>query len=89
MRLEHAVLLAVRQTCVEWQNLGMAQIALAERIGGIANFALTAHENENITRAFAPQFIHRIENSLQLIALGVVCVFNNRAIAHFNRISPA
>ncbi|MNY38667.1 hypothetical protein D3C86_1733080 [compost metagenome] len=67
----------------------MAQLALAERISGITNFTLAAHENENITRAFAPQFINCIENSLQLIALGVVGVFNNWAIAHFNRICPA
>jgi hypothetical protein len=32
----------------------MAQVALAERIGGIADFALAAHKDQDIARAFVP-----------------------------------
>jgi hypothetical protein len=38
----------------------MAQIALIERIGGIADFALAAHKDQDIARAFA-QFINGIK----------------------------
>ena len=64
MRLEDAVLLAVGQAGVQRQHFGMAQIQLIQRIGGIANFPLTAHKDQNIAGPFAPQFVNRIKNRL-------------------------
>ena len=86
VRLEHAVLLAVRQARVQRQDLGMAQIALAERIGGIADLALAAHEDQNVARTLVAQLVDGIKNGLKLVALGIVRLFHNRAIAHFHRI---
>ena len=84
--LEHAILFAVGQSRIQRQYFGMAQIQLIERIGGIANFALAAHKNEDIAGAFTPELINGVENRLQLIALGVVGVFNYGSIAHFYRV---
>ena len=64
----------------------MAQIQLIERIGGIADFTLAAHKDKDITGAFAPEFINGVKYRLQLIALGVVGVFNDGSIAHFYRV---
>ena len=72
MSLEHAVLFAIGKPRIQRQHFGVAQIQLIERIGGIANFTLAAHKDQNITGTFAPQLINRVENRLQLIALGVV-----------------
>jgi hypothetical protein len=55
MGLEHAVLLAVRQARVQRQDLSMAQIAFAERIGGITDLALAAHEDQNVARTLVAQ----------------------------------
>ncbi len=62
----------------------MAQVALAERIGGVADFALAAHEDQDVARAFVAQLVNGVEDSLQLVALGIIRLFHNRAIAHFN-----
>ncbi|MNP19371.1 hypothetical protein D3C76_1118930 [compost metagenome] len=62
--LEHAVLLAVRQTGIQRQDLGMTQVALAQRVGGIADFAFAAHKDQNIARAFVPQLVHCVEDGL-------------------------
>ena len=86
VRLEDAVLLAVRKARVKRQDLRVAQVALAERIGGIANFAFAAHEDQDVARALVAQLVNGVEDSLELVALGIVRLFHNRAIAHFNRI---
>ncbi|CAH0222388.1 hypothetical protein SRABI106_01993 [Rahnella aquatilis] len=89
MRLEYAVLLAVRQPRIQRQNLGVRQIQTVQRIGSITNFTLTAHEDQNVAHAFAAEFIDRIENRLQLVTIHIICVIHNRAITHVNRIRPA
>ena len=86
MRLEDAVLFAVGQAGIQRQDLGVAQVALAERIGGIADFAFAAHEDQDIPRAFVTQLVNGIKNGLQLVALGIIRLFHNRAIAHFHGI---
>ena len=67
----------------------MAQIELIERIGGIANFALAAHKDQDIAGTFTSQFINGIEDRLQLIAFGIVGIFNDWPVAHFHRVSSA
>ncbi len=89
MGLEDAVLLAVGQTRIQRQNFGVAQVALAQRVGGITDFALAAHKDQNIARAFVAQLVHGIKNGLQLIALGVVGVFDHRTVAYFYRVRAA
>lgn len=64
----------------------MAQIALAKRIGGIADLALAAHEDQNVARTLVAQLVDGIKDGLKLVALGIVRLFHNRAIAHFHRI---
>ncbi len=61
MGLEDPVLLAVGQAGVQRQHFGMAQIQLIQRLGGIANFPLTAHKDQDIAGPFAPQFIDGIK----------------------------
>ncbi|MND79692.1 hypothetical protein D3C80_714390 [compost metagenome] len=87
MRLEYPVLFAVRQTGIQRQDLGMQQIKTVQGVGGVANFALAAHEDQNIPRPFAAQLIYRIENRLQLIAVDIVGIVHYRTITHLDRIS--
>lgn len=86
MWLEHAVLFTVGETCVKRQNFRVAQIALAERVGGIADLTLAAHKDQNVARALIAQFVNGVENCLQLVALGILRLLHDRAIAHFYRI---
>ena len=67
----------------------MAQIAFAERIGGITDLALAAHEDQNVARTLVAQLVDGIKDGLKLVALGIVRLFHNRAIAHFNRVGAA
>ncbi|CCK14563.1 putative periplasmic protein kinase ArgK and related GTPases of G3E family [Cronobacter universalis NCTC 9529] len=67
----------------------MRQVELHQAVGGVADFALAAHKDQDIARPFAAKLLHGIENRLQLIALGVVCFFHNRPVAHLNRIRTA
>ncbi len=67
----------------------MTQVALAERVGGIADLALAAHKDQDIARAFVAQLVHRVKDGLELIALGVVGVFYHRTVTHFYRVSTA
>ncbi len=89
VRLKYPVLLAVRQTGIERQHFGMGQIALHQRVGGIANFALTAHKNQDVAPAFPPQLIDRVKDGLQLIAVNILRLFHHRTITHFYRIGAA
>ncbi|CCJ85821.1 putative periplasmic protein kinase ArgK and related GTPases of G3E family [Cronobacter dublinensis 582] len=67
----------------------MRQVELHQAVGGVANFALAAHKDEDVARPFAAQFVHGVENRLQLIALGIVSVLHDRAIAHLHRVGTA
>ena len=85
VRLKNPVLLGVGQARVERQNFGMRQVALRQRVGGVANFALAAHKDKNIAAPFVTQLVDRVENRLQLIALAVVRLFHHRPVAYFHR----
>ena len=85
MGLEHAVLFAIGEPRIQRQHLGVAQIQLVKRIGGIANFPLAAHKDEDIASAFTSQLVNGVKDRLQLIAFGVIGVLNDRPIAHLNR----
>ena len=86
VRLEDAVLFAIRQSRIQRQHFRMAQIEFIQCVGGIADLTLTAHEDQNVAGAFTPQFIYCIENGLQLVAFGVIGLFDDRSIADFHRI---
>ncbi|MNO72795.1 hypothetical protein D3C76_637490 [compost metagenome] len=53
MRLEDTLLLGRRQARVQRQNLGMAQLRLAQDLGGITDFPLARQEDQHIARALA------------------------------------
>ncbi len=89
VRLEYPVLLAVRQARIQRQHLGMRQIEAVQGVGGIADLALAAHEDQNVARPFAPKLVHRIENRLQLVAIGIVAVVDHRAVAYLHRVGAA
>ena len=53
----------------------MAQVALAERIGGVADFALAAHKIR-MSPAFVAQLVQRRRRWPELIALGIIRLFH-------------
>jgi hypothetical protein len=80
----------------------MRRMMLAQRLGGIADFALTRQEYQYIAGANARKFANRIHHRVHQVALAFFLlrergrrallrriVLLHRPIAHFNRIEPA
>ena len=65
----------------------MAKRVLAQRFGGLANFAFAGQEHQHIPRPFAAQFIAGIDNGIVKIALIVLLGFFglHRTITHLDR----
>ncbi|MCY1452309.1 hypothetical protein D9M71_692190 [compost metagenome] len=53
MGLEDLLLLGRRQARVQRQDLGVAQVGLAQHVGGVANLALARQEHQHVARALA------------------------------------
>ncbi|CCJ88752.1 putative periplasmic protein kinase ArgK and related GTPases of G3E family [Cronobacter turicensis 564] len=64
MRLEYPVLLAVGEARIKRQHLGVRQVELHQAVGGVTDFALAAHKNQDVARPFAAQLFHGVENRL-------------------------
>ena len=64
----------------------MRQIQLGECIGGITDFTLAAHKDQDISRSFSSKFIHGIENRLKLVTVDIISIVHHGAITHFDRI---
>ncbi|MNF97930.1 hypothetical protein D3C84_807740 [compost metagenome] len=84
MLLEHLVLLGVGEAGVERQHLGVAQVELAQGVGGVADLPLAVHEDEDVPQPFARQLLDRIEDALQFVAIPLT--LQQRAIAHLHRV---
>ena len=54
-RLEHALLLFLREARIQRQHLATLRMMLAQRFGGLANLALAAQEHQDVARLFAPR----------------------------------
>ena len=67
----------------------MRRMVLAQRLGRLANLALAGQEDQHVARAFAGEFVHRIDERFVKIALLVLLVALDRAVAHLDRIQPA
>ncbi len=88
-RLEHAVLLSGRESCIERQNLGAGRMVLAQRLGGLADLALAGEEDQHIAVADAGEFVHRVDDALDDRLGAVLRILGQRPVAHFNRVRPA
>ena len=64
MRLENPVLFAVGQPRIQRQHFGVRQIEFIQAIGGVADFPLAAHKDQDIAGRFVAQLIHRVKNRL-------------------------
>ncbi len=53
--LEDAVLLGGAQPGVERQDLGVAELGLGQRVGGVADLPLAAEEDQDVARPFADE----------------------------------
>ncbi|MNC41039.1 hypothetical protein D3C75_897860 [compost metagenome] len=91
MLLEHLVLLGVGEAGVERQHLGVAQVELAQGVGGVTNFPLAVHEDEDVPQPLSGQLFDCIEDALQLVALlqPLALVAGKGAVAHLHRIGTA
>ena len=90
-RPEHALLLFLREPRVQRQHLAALRMMLAQRFGGLADFALAAQEHQDVARLLAPQFIDRRENRVLLVRRGLVVFFVelDRPIADLDRVAAA
>jgi len=88
-RVEHPVLLRVRQARVERQDLG-PDAMLAQRFGRLADLALAGQEHEHVSRPLAAGLLYRArERRLLLVARGVLRVAGHGPPADFNRVQAA
>ncbi|MEY9210640.1 hypothetical protein ABH917_000086 [Thermobifida halotolerans] len=107
VRPEHAVLLGRGQPRVQRQDvdgvrtvLGVpAAQVLAQRLGGVADLALPAEEDQDVAGALGAQLVHRVADALDLVAVvgdgvGVIVVVRQRLrlqrpVAHLDRVGAA
>ena len=71
VRLEHPMLFSRRQPGIQRQNLGQRPILLAQCISNIVDLTLTAEEHQDVAGAFLGQFIDRVADGRDLIAIVV------------------
>ncbi len=69
MRGEHLVLFGRGQPRVQRHDLGAPQLAVAQRVGGVADLALTGEEHEDVAVALGRQFLDRFAHGVDGIAV--------------------
>ena len=92
VRGEHAVLLGGGQPRVQRQDLGVAEVPLAQRVGGVADLALAGQEDEDVAVPFALQLGDGVADGLELVAVGIglgVVGVDDRPVAHLDGIGAA
>jgi hypothetical protein len=67
--VEHALLLLGRQAGEQRQDFHMRRMVLAQRFGGVADFALAGQEHQHVAGADAGQFVHAIDHGIHQVAL--------------------
>ena len=75
--IEHTVLIARRQSCIQRQHFGMAILALLQRLVRIANLALARKKNQHIAhRRLADDLVagghDAVEHAAVAVALAIV-----------------
>ena len=79
---EDPLLLGRGQAGVEREDLGVAEVALGQRVGGVADLPLAGEEHEDVAVALALQLGHGVADGVELVAvrvgLGVVRVDEGR-----------
>ncbi len=68
-RMEDLLLLGLRQPGVQRQHLGAGRMALAQRLGRFADFALAGQEHQHVARAVARAFVHGVHDGVDQVAL--------------------
>ncbi len=69
--LEHALLVGRRQPREQRQDLGMRRMVLAQRLGRVADLSLARQEHQHVAGALAAQLVHRVDDAVHQIALGL------------------
>src|SRR5690606_22028802 len=69
VRGAHPVLLGGGETGVERDDLGVAQLRLLQRLGGVADLLFAGEEDEDVAVALAAEFVHGLEDAVDLVAL--------------------
>lgn len=89
MRLEHPVLLGVRQPGVERQYFGEPVLLLLERVRGVADLPLTGEEDEDVALSLGLELLDRVADGGDLVTVGVVgLLFEERPVTDLHRVCP-
>ncbi len=75
---EHLVLFRRRQPGVEGHDLGAAQSAVSERVGGVADLPFAGEEDQDVAVALAGELLDRLAHRVDGVAV-------ERLVAHFHR----
>jgi hypothetical protein len=89
VRLEDAVLVFRRQACKQRQHLGVAASSwcFARMLGGVADFALTRQEHEDVARAFTRQLVDGIDDGFcHVLDRRSGSSLADRPVAHLDRV---
>ncbi len=81
MRGEHPVLLGGRQPCIQGQDLGAPESAVAQGIGGVPDLAFTGEKDEDVPVAFCGEFLDRLTDGVDRVAV-------DECVAHLDRQGP-
>ena len=95
--LEHALLLGGGKAGEQRQDFAAGGVVLAQRFGGVADFALAGEEDQDVAGAGARDLVHRVEDGFLDIRLAdfflrfpvLALALVQRAVAHFHRVQPA
>src|SRR5450830_449951 len=69
---ENAFLLLRRQARKQRQDLDVRRMVLAQRLGGVADYALAGQEYQDVPRPYARQFIDGVDHGVHQVALFAV-----------------
>ena len=86
------MLLGRGQARVERQDLGVPEVALGQRVRGVADLALAGQEHQDVARALALQLGDGVADGLDLVAVGVglgVVGVHDRPVAQLDGIRAA
>ena len=82
------MLLRGREAPVEGEHLGTSEAQITDRLGGVADLALTRAEDQNITIALDRQLDHGVRNSGRLVSEPARSGILQGPVTHLDGVRP-
>ena len=89
VRRERALLLGAREPRVQRQQLDVVAHPAAQRVGGVADLALAAQEDQDVAGLLAHELVDGVADRVDLVALLLVLLGGERPVARLDRVRAA